>query len=338
MKRKVWMLVVALAAILVLSACGSKSQEDVVKKLDEQMGELKGYKANAKMTLQMGNEPQTYDIEIWYSKPNYYRVHLKNDKKEQSQMILRNKEGVYVLTPALNKSYKFQSDWPKNSSQAYLYESLVKDILSDKDATFKATDDQYVFETKTRYQNNKMLPYQEITFNKKNLSPNSVKVMDTDRKTLVAVQFTKVEFNAKFDKNAFNTNKNLTGAKLDIPVNAKPDEDEFIVKYPTVKIGDTALLDEKEINTEDGKRVVLTYTGEKSFTMTQEKAEVLQTAIMAPTPMSGEMVDLGFAVGTLTDQSIAWTQDGVDYMIASNDLTDNELIEVAQSVQEEPVK
>lgn len=128
---------------------------------------MKGYKANAKMTLQIGTEPQVYDVQIWHKEPNYYRVNLKNEKKDQSQMILRNDDGVFVLTPALNKSFRFQSEWPQNSSQAYLYESLVKDILEDKESKFSATKDHYVFETKTRYQNNKMLPFQEITLNKK---------------------------------------------------------------------------------------------------------------------------------------------------------------------------
>ena len=59
-------------------------------------------------------------------------MNLQNAKKDQSQIILRNEEGVFVLTPALNKSFRFQSDWPQNSSQAYLYESLVRDILQDK--------------------------------------------------------------------------------------------------------------------------------------------------------------------------------------------------------------
>ena len=34
-------------------------------------------------------------------------------QKDQSQIILRNEEGVFVLTPALNKSFRFQSDWRK---------------------------------------------------------------------------------------------------------------------------------------------------------------------------------------------------------------------------------
>ena len=106
-------------------------------------------------------------------------------------MILRNEEGVFVLTPALNKSFKFQSDWPQNSSQAYLYESLIKDITEDKEAKFKESKEHYVFETQTRYQNNKMLPYQEITLNKKDLSPVSVKVMDPDKTALVPLNFLK---------------------------------------------------------------------------------------------------------------------------------------------------
>ena len=70
-------------------------------------------------------------------------------QKDQSQIILRNEEGVFVLTPALNKSFRFQSDWPQNSSQAYLYESLVRDILQDKkNLTFEKTDKYYIFKTK----------------------------------------------------------------------------------------------------------------------------------------------------------------------------------------------
>jgi hypothetical protein len=49
--------------------------------------------------------------------------------------------------------------------------------------------------------------------------------------------------------------------------------------------------------------------------------------------MEGQPVDLGFTIGALTDHSISWSQDGVDYMIASKKLTKDELIEVAGSVQ-----
>lgn len=48
------------------------------------------------------------------------------------QIILRNKDGVYVVTPSLNKSFKFQSEWPYNNSQVYLLQSIVDDIKDDE--------------------------------------------------------------------------------------------------------------------------------------------------------------------------------------------------------------
>ncbi|WP_394581764.1 LolA family protein [Cytobacillus firmus] len=337
MKKKWFMLLAGLLVVLALSACGSKTQEDVVKDLDKKLEDVKGYKAEAKMTLQMGTDPQTYEIEVWHKDPDFYRVNLKNAQKEQSQMILRNNDGVFVLTPALNKSFRFQSDWPQNSSQAYLYESLVKDIMEDKEAKFSATKEHYVFETKTRYQNNQMLPVQEIKLKKSDLSPVSVKVMDPDKNALVTVEFSNVKFNASFGKKDFDMQKNMTGAQLEVPVMAEVEDQEFTVKYPQMDMADVKLVDEQEMKTEDGKRVVLTYDGEKSFTLVQEKAAVMPTSSVV-TSVKGEPVDLGFTIGALSDNTISWTYQGVDYMIASNDLSPEEMSDIARTVQGEMVK
>lgn len=337
MKKNWFLLLAGLLVVLALSACGSKTQEDVVKDLDKKLEDVKGYKAEAKMTLQMGTDPQTYEIEVWHKDPDFYRVNLKNAQKEQSQMILRNNDGVFVLTPALNKSFRFQSDWPQNSSQAYLYESLVKDIMEDKEAKFSATKDHYLFETKTRYQNNQMLPVQEIKLKKSDLSPVSVKVMDPDKNALVTVEFSNVKFNASFDKKDFDMQKNMTGAQLEVPVMAEVEDQEFTVKYPQMDMADVKLVDEQEMKTEDGKLVVLTYDGEKSFTLVQEKAAVMPTSSVV-TSVKGEPVDLGFTIGALSDNTISWTYQGVDYMIASNDLSPEEMSDIARSVQGEMVK
>ncbi|WP_342429212.1 outer membrane lipoprotein carrier protein LolA [Neobacillus sp. FSL H8-0543] len=335
MKEKLLLLISGILVIFILAACGTKSQEDVVKALDSKQKELSGYKVDATMTLKMGSDSQVYKVEIWHKDPSFYRVNLKNAEKDQSQMILRNEEGVFVLTPALKKSFKFQSDWPKNSSQAYLYESLIKDIIEDKSAKFTATKDHYVFETKTRYQNNSMLPIQEIKLNKSDLSPAMVKVMDPDRKALVTVEFSKVTFNAKFDKSDFDMQKNMTRAQIGLPAMADGKEQSFTVKYPTFEIEGTKLIDEKEVKIEDGKRVVLTYDGgEKSFTLVQEKVAVKE-ASTSPTYVDGDLVDLGMTIGAVSEGSLTWSVDGVDYMIASNNLTEEELIEIARSVQGE---
>ncbi|MCA1066342.1 outer membrane lipoprotein carrier protein LolA [Rossellomorea sp. AcN35-11] len=337
MKKKLVILVMAMLAVLMLAACGEKSKDDVAKDLKSKVEDMKGYKADAKMTLQVGDEPQTYDVEVWHNDPNYYRVALKNAAKDQSQMILRNDDGVFVLTPALNKSFRFQSNWPENSSQAYLYESLVKDVLEDKEAKFKETKNHYVFTTKTRYQNSQMLPTQEIAFNKKDLTPASVNVMDSDQNSLVKVEFSKMDMKAAFDKKDFDMKKNMTGAQLEVPVTAKVEDTEFTVLYPMSEITGTELIEEKEVATDTGKRVILTYDGEKSFTIVQEKTTVVPTMTVS-TSLKGELVDLGFTVAAMTEQSIRWTNNGVDYMLASNDLTPSEMVMVAQSVQGSMVK
>ncbi|MET3698556.1 outer membrane lipoprotein-sorting protein [Bacillus oleivorans] len=344
---KKWLLpLLCLVLMVVLSACGAKSQEDVVGDLNKRMDDLTSYKTKAKMTLQMGTEPQEYNVEVWHNDPDFYRVELKNSQSDQSQMILRNKEGVFVLTPALNKSFRFQSDWPKNSSQPYLYESLVQDIMEDPEATFKETEKHYVFETKTRYQNNKMLPMQEITLSKEDLSPVSVKVMDTDRNPLVTVEFSDTEFNSKFNPDAFDMKRNMEGAQLDKETAADVDEeqsqgDEFAVMYSN----DVAakLIEEKMIDTEDGNRVIQMYQYQsadstKKFTLIQEKAEIMPAGAMASTPVNGEPVDLGFTVGAMTATGIQWTYDGVEYMLASSELTPEEMVSVARSVQGTMVK
>jgi hypothetical protein len=56
------------------------------------------------------------------------------------------------------------------------------------------------------------------------------------------------------------------------------------------------------------------------------------------TSMKGELVDLGFTVAAMTDNSIRWTNNGVDYMLASNDLSPSEMVMLAQSVQGSMVK
>ena len=338
MRKKLLLIFAGLMVVFTLVACGSKSQSDVTKELNGKLSDLSSYKVNAKMTLKMGPDSQVYNVEIWHKDPTYYRVNLKNAKKDQSQMILRNDEGVFVLTPALNKSFKFQSDWPQNSSQAYLYESLIKDILEDKGAKFSTTKDFYVFETKTRYQNNKMLPTQEIKLNKGDLSPAVVKVMDPDRIALVTVEFTKVKFNANLDKEDFDMKKNMTRAQLGLPAMAKANDGAFTVKYPTAKISGTKLIEEKNVEIDDGKRVVLTYDGKKSFTLVQEKVVAKTAATNASTFVEGQPVDLGFTIGAISAHSITWSQDGVDYMIASKNLTKDELITVASSVQGDMVK
>ncbi|GGE85563.1 LolA family protein [Priestia taiwanensis] len=336
MKKRLAAVFLSLIVVLSLAACGERGKEDVVSSLQEKVEKMGGYKAEAKLTIKTGTEPQTYDVEIIHKKPMYYKVSLKNAAKGQSQIILRNDEGVFVLTPALNKSFKFQSDWPNNSSQAYLYESLVKDIVVDKEAKFTSSDSGYVFETKTNYHNNSQLPLQEIVLTKQELAPVGVKLMDNDKNPLVEVMFTKMQFTDEIDKGAFDVKKNMTTAKGEVPTISTNEADELEEMEFTQLPKGAGFKDTTEVNAKNGKRIIKTYDGEKSFTFMQEKS--VQSEVSAPVQKSGEPVYLGYTVGALAPKMISWSYNGIDYTIASEDLTPEELVELASSMEKKVMK
>ncbi|MRH43627.1 outer membrane lipoprotein carrier protein LolA [Aquibacillus halophilus] len=325
--------------ILVLAACGEKTKEDVVNKLEGNLEEMSGYQVQASMSLKTGEDNQTYNIDIAHKKKDYYRVLLKNEKDEEgSQIILRNDDGVFVLTPALNKSFKFQSEWPTNSSQPYLYQSLVQDILKDSDATFKSTENHFVFETKTNYQNNNNLPYQEIYFDKKTYTPVMVKVLDKDKNPLIEVQFSGFTLNPEFADDTFEIEKNMTSSLFGVPVMAEgATSNDLNVLYPLEMAG-AELIETKEVSIDSGKRVILSYGGVKNFTLVQEKVDAYPTSAAMPKTIQGEPVSLGFTMGALTDTSLEWSYDGTSYYLASEELTREEMIDVASSVLGQQVK
>ncbi|MGX9932242.1 LolA family protein [Virgibacillus salarius] len=338
MKRKIGGWIIVFGFVLLLSACGEKSQEDVVAELKDNLDEMDGYKAKAEMSMNTGQEQQKFNIDVWHKKDDLYRVALSNNEDEKgNQIILKNKDGVFVLTPALSKSFKFQSEWPDNSSQPYLYQSLVKDIEKDKEAAFEVSDSHYIFKTKTNYQSNNNLPYQEIYFDKKTFQPVQVNVLDKDKNALVEVKFSSFDKKATFKDNDFTMKKNMaSGAVAEEEVSGDGVEDTLTVFYPSYMAG-SELTEKKEASTEEGERVILTFEGEKNFTLVEEKSKV-QTTMMSPNEVKGEIVNLGFAVGAISANTLEWSHNGVDFMLASDELTKQELIQVAQSVQSKEVK
>ena len=122
--------------------------------------------------MNTGTEPKTYKIEVWHSEPEFYKVEVR-DENDVSQLILRNEEGVFVVTPSTNKSYKFQSEWPHKSSQAYLLEGLLQQIKSDKEAKMTEEDKAYVFVVGLEGDKSG-LPAAKIEIDKKTLKPQQV--------------------------------------------------------------------------------------------------------------------------------------------------------------------
>jgi len=221
MRRFTWVIALVLSFSLVLAGCGKKDSGSVVKDLDGVMNKLQSYQGSGRMVLHTGQEPQEYQVEVWYQNPHYYRISLKNAKKDITQIVLRNDDGVFVLTPHLNKSFRFQSDWPENQGQVYLYQSLVQSILMDNERQFTVDQNAYVFDVLANYQNGS-LARQKIWLDKKNYAPQHVEVSDTNANVMVIVDFNQFEFGKKFDKDSFDMQRNMTSWKMSQPTLGQP--------------------------------------------------------------------------------------------------------------------
>ncbi|NMI04360.1 DUF4367 domain-containing protein [Paenibacillus sp. SZ31] len=209
MRRISWMLAMVLVLSVLLAACGKKDAAAVVKDLNEVVGEMESYQGAGVMTLHTGDSPQQYKVEVWHQKPSYYRIALTNAKKDVTQIVLRNDEGVFVLTPSQNKSFRFQSNWPDNQGQVYLYETLIRSITGDTTRQFADEKESYVFDVAANY-NTHALVRQKIWLNKSDYAPKQVEVSDSNANVVVDVKFDSFKFGAAFEKDAFDMQRNMT--------------------------------------------------------------------------------------------------------------------------------
>jgi len=226
MRRMTWIAAIMLSFVLVLSACGTKDAESVVKDLDKFINNLDGYRGKGEMTLHSGQTPQTYQVDVSYSAPDKYRIELTNANQDITQIVLRNDEGVFVLTPQQNKIFRFQSDWPQKQGQVYLYQTLVDSILLDGSRQFTTTEDAYVFDVMAKY-NSSSLARQKIWLSQDGYKPLQVEVSDANATVLVQLQFSEFEFDPKFEDNYFDTNRNMSAnGKVDSQTSAQEQIDK----------------------------------------------------------------------------------------------------------------
>ena len=320
-----WCLVVFSAFLL--AGCG-KGNKDVVKELNNKINKSKSYYITGELEIINNEDTYTYDAEVSYRAENQFKVLLKNKTNGHEQIILRNDEGVYVLTPSLNKSFKFQSEWPYNGSQSYLLQLLIKDINDDNDKTIENTEEGYVITTKVNYSNNEELTKQKIYVNKDN-NITKVEVFDNNEKVKIRMNFANIDLNATFDDNYFKLENSMKTSSTDETVSSI---DEII--FPMYVPDNTYLSKQDKVFLNDGERVILTFGGDKPFTLVQETVKENTGLNVIST---GELEMISDSVGYVSDSAISWISNGIEYYISSSALTQKELLSVAKSMSVMPV-
>ena len=329
--KKILTVVLISMMCFIFTGCGKYSQKDLIKDFSKKVEDANSYNLTGILEIKNNEETYSYDVDVAYKKENNFRVSLKNKINNYEQIILRNNDGIYVLTPSLNKSFKFQSEWPYNSSQSYLLQTILEDIKNEDEVTFEENDEGYIIGTKASYSSNKDLKTQKIYFNK-DKDIYKVEVYDENNNPRITMDISNIEYNKTFNDEYFNLNSNMTTSSTTEQTVSKT-IDEVI--YPMYMPQNTYLSSENKVSKEDGERIIMTFAGDNSFMLIQETSSVPET--YSTVAVNGEPYLLTDTVGAVSDNSIEWASNGVEYYLLSNTMSKDDLLSVAKSLSVMPV-
>ena len=100
------------------------------------------------------------------------------------------------------------------------------------------------------------------------------------------------------------------------------------IVYPMYVPVDTYLSGQDVVQTSNGERVILTFTGESPFTVVQETLQNTNSTSY----VYGDPYLILDTVGAITDYSVSWISNGIEYSIMSDTMDIDELLTVAQSI------
>ena len=310
--------------LMFFTGCGKEDESDVVKNLSKKIDGLNSYHLSGVLEIINNENTYMYDVDVSYLKENNFRVSLKNQTNNHEQIILRNSDGVFVLTPSLNKSFKFQSEWPYNNSQSYLLHNLLNDIKNDSDMIFEKTDDSYIFIVKTNYSNNKDLVKEKIYVDKdKNIKV--VEVIDSDDNVKMKMTINNIDYNSDYNVDYFNLDNNMTVFSEEVDFKKQIDS----ILYPMYIPQNTYLSGQDKVSLENGERIIMTFAGDYPFMLIQETLSTSDDSLLS---VSGDPLQLIDTVGVLDDSSITWVNDGISYYLVSNTLDQEQLVDIANSM------
>lgn len=335
--------IIFLGLLLTVSGCGRSGDKNLVKDLKKKLDDSSAYHLTGTLEIYRNEEKYTYNVDSSYQKGDFFKVNLINQNNNHEQIILKNKEGVYVITPSLNKSFKFQSDWPYNNSQIYLLQPIITDLNNDKDRLIEKNGDGYILTNKVNYSSEKDFVKQKIYIDKEQ-NITKVEVLDSSDNVKMSLSIVDIDYKAKFENDYFDVNRYQSNLKEENKDNestdnenssndSKNNEDTTTSKiedivYPMYVPVDTQLSGQDIVETNNGERVILTFSGESAFTVVQETLNDTNTTNY----IYGDPYLVLDTVGSITDYSVSWISNGIEYSVMSDTMDIDELLTVAQSI------
>lgn len=85
-------------SLFLLAGCGKYDEEDVVRDFTKKIEDAKSYYVEGELELVNNDDVYHYDVKVAFQEENFYRVSLTNTANNHTQVILKNDDGVYVMT------------------------------------------------------------------------------------------------------------------------------------------------------------------------------------------------------------------------------------------------
>ncbi len=330
-KIKLGLVLVFILCIFSLTSC--KSSEKAVDNFPEMVSKLENYKLVGKLYSMFPSGTKESMVTVHYEKPDKYRVEINNEAMNDKQILLKNAQGTYVLVPGINKTFQIKSAWPQNSSYPYLLQSLSKDIISDEEPVITSDDKTMTIEVETKVFADATPSKEKIIFDKESGYPQEVLVYDENQNLLTRFVVMSVETNIDIADNVFDESSTLTSIRADYENIAS----EYIrdITYPTYYPAGSALKEEK-IAGNELKTAIMKFAGGGSFTIVQEY--IADTPVAKTAYIEGDVYVMGGIIGIVSDNIVVFLEQGVEYTIASTELSTLEMVKMGDSLLMETEK
>lgn len=327
-------IVIGVVIILVVTLVGIKiftksNDKNALEKIKEN---IPSYHSECSMKIFSNDEKRVFYVTVDYQKKDdakdNYRISILDENVNQEQIMLKNKDGVFVLTPLLNQVYQFEGDYPLNSPKPYLYQSIIS--LLNGNSQVDKLKDGYLITSEVKYENYPSWKKEEAKLSKEGV-PLWVNIYDSSSSLVCEITFTKVNFEVSFDDAFFSIEDNMTKSQSSVISSTKKGEETDLPLLPQ-GIGSEYQLKEQTVGKVEGNSVyILSYEGEKEFTLIQSVASISQDINIVK--INGEYIEVYGGLSYIDNNHLKYIYNGVSYEIYSSSLSVEEMLLIATSME-----
>ncbi len=318
---------------MIMTITGCKKNNNIEESFVKKVNDLESYKLVGKLETNFPSGIKECLVTVYYKKPNLFRVELLNANSVEGQIMVKNNDGVHVIIPSINKTFKVNSNWPNNSSYPYLLQSLANDIVSDDNIVSNNDGNYTTLELKAKLFNRDDGNTQKIVFDHTN-TPKEIFIYNKNNELLSNFKITSLEENLSIDDTIFNTSETLE--TLNTYYQDNPLTYDRTINYPTYYPEGTSLKEEVIKGDSSNKSAIMTFSGNVSYTIAQKYINNSDSQIVEY--INGDIYVTEGMFIIVDTNNVTFYNEGIQYTIASNNLELTEMIKMANSFKTTDIK